>query len=111
MCSVVRRGGDQCPSHHLNLSGGVLAVAPTGCFHARIWMAPVEGTTEDSEVFIRLEAEKDRLGTADLAGALTQRVVQPAAPWTAGGCIEHPLRSSVGFSCQRKRRSTAMGEP
>ena len=71
-------------------------------------MAPVEGTTEDSEVFIRLEAEKDRLGAADLAGAVTQRVVQPAGPRTAGGCIEHPLRSSVGFSCQRKRRSTAM---
>ena len=35
-------------------------------------MAPVEGTTEDSEVFIRLEAGKDRLGAADLAGALTQ---------------------------------------
>ena len=71
-------------------------------------MAPVEGTTEDSEVFIRLEAEKDRLGAAGLAGAETRGVVQPADPRTAGGCIEHPLRSSVGFSCQRRRRSTAM---
>ena len=48
MCSVVRRDGDQCPGHHLKV--GVLADTPTGC-SARIWMAPVEGTTEDSEVF------------------------------------------------------------
>ena len=68
-------------------------------------MAPVEGTTEVSEVFVEPGAGEDRLGAAGLAGAETRGVVQPADPRTAGGCIEQLLRSAVRLSCQRSPRA------
>ena len=102
MCSVVRRDGDQCPGHHLKVGGP--ADSPTGC-SARNGKAPVEGTTEVSEVSVEPGAEEDRLGAAGLAGAGTQRAVQPADLRTAGGCIEQPLRSAVRLSCQRSPKA------